>query len=151
MFLSHYPHQRRGLFGSLCYSIWVCLLLHLGLFVTWQKKYKNLTSLFVCLCVCLFVCLSAHFQPKPLNRSFWNFQRLMSPILRRSRVEVLKNLVDQKGLHRPIGQFEPNFLKPSHFLQLIWNLTKICMVPHWIGKPTIFEVTRSKVISRSNF
>ena len=59
------------------------------------RSVKNcMTSMQLCrdhpcrLPACLCVCLSARLQPKLLNRPFWNFQRLMSPTLRRSGIEV---------------------------------------------------------------
>ena len=62
----------------------------------------------------------------------------------------LHQVVEVVSTENPIdfevkGHLEVKFLKSSFFIQLTWNLNKICILHHWIGKQTIFEVKSSKV------
>ena len=77
----------------------------------------------VCLLVCPFVCLFVCLSPTGHNSK---------PI-----VMKLHQVVEIVSTEKPID-VEVKFLKLSFFIRLTWNLNKICMLRHWIGKPTFF-------------
>ena len=92
----------------------------------------------VCLSVCLFVCLSpTGHNSKPIVMKLYQ------------DVEVVST---EKPLDFEVkGQLEVKFRKSSIFIRLTWKVNSNCIVHYWIGKPTIFEIKRSRVNSRSNF
>ena len=108
-------------FSSLvCLS--VCLLLAKSMI--FQVPHIGQSILLSCLFVCLSVCLSVnHLQITILNWSSWNFTKLL-------RYSQLRSLL--------ILRSKVKFLHSSFFIWLTWKLNRICILHHWIGKPTIW-------------
>ena len=78
---------------------------------------------------------------RALHDVFFLFCLSLLSVAHNSKLIVMKLYQDVEvvSTEKPID-FEVEFLKSSFFIRLTWNLNKICILRHWIGKPTIFEV-----------
>ena len=99
-------------------------------------KCRALHDVFLLFCRSVFISPTGH-NSKPIIMKLYQI------------VEVVST---EKSIDFEVkGHLEVKFLKSSFFIQLTWKLNKICILCHWFGKLTIFEVKVSKVNSRSNF
>ena len=122
--IEHFPSV---LVGCKSYSVcWFCKL-----FVYWSNWFVILA---VCLCVCQL-------------HTVHNFKLIVIKLFQVGEVVSTETPLDFEVK----GHLEVKFQISSFFIRLTWNLKKICTLHHRIGKPTLVEVKRSKVKSRSNF
>jgi len=112
------------------WQVLFCLLI-LQVFVYWSNWFVILA---VCLCVCQL-------------HTVHNFKLIVIKLFQVGEVVSTETPLDFEVK----GHLEVKFQISSFFIRLTWNLKKICTLHHRIGKPTLVEVKRSKVKSRSNF